>query len=185
MKIIKLPIYRDEKCYIFETNTGLLLEKESNNKLNFITNLDTKVRLALNLNDKPYTLEKPLKNETTSINTSKITTRLYVKLLIKTCKMSFLLARILTLFRFPFFENSTEAIIAFRKIAPMSIQNNLCLPRALFAAVTSKKFKEKGIVFIGVFLPSNSMHAWVLEDGIQPDLHDDMWVNFQPIAAIW
>jgi hypothetical protein len=185
MKITKLPIYRDDKSYMFEPYTGLLLERKSNTKLDFKTNLDTKVSFALKLNDKPYTLEKPRKHETTLINTSKIRYQLYAKLLIRTCKVSFLFTRILTIFRFPFFENSTEAIIAFRKIAPVSIQNDLCLPRALFAAVTSKKFKEKGVVFIGVFLPSKSMHAWVIEDGVQPDPYDDLWVNFQPVAAIW
>lgn len=185
MKIIKLPVFHNEKCYLFEINTGLLLERKSKKKLNSIKNLETKVGLALNLNDLPYILKKPVKIESASINKLKFTSRLYVKLLIRTCKVSFLLARILTAFRFPFFENSTEAIIAFRKIAPLSNQNDLCLPRALFAAVTSKQFKEKGVVFIGVFLPSKSMHAWIIEDGSQPDPHDSMWINFQPVVAIW
>lgn len=29
------------------------------------------------------------------------------------------------------------------------------------------------------------MHAWIVEDGKQPDPFDDMWINFQPVAAIY
>jgi hypothetical protein len=185
MKITKLPIYRDDRSYMFEPFTGLLLERICDDKLNIEPKLSKKVCVSLNLNENPYNLQNHKEFKTIAIKTSRITTRLYVKLLIKMCKASFLLTRILTLFKISIYENATEAIIAFREIAPLSIQNDLCLPRALYAAVTSKKFKEKGVLFIGVFLPSKSMHAWIIEDGIQPDPYDAMWINFQPVAAIW
>jgi len=41
------------------------------------------------------------------------------------------------------------------------------------------------VIFIGVFLPSKSMHAWIIEDGIQPDPSDTMWINFQPVAVLY
>lgn len=185
MKITQLPIYRGVISYMFEPYTGLLLEKKSNDKLNFETIMCNKVSIALEINNDPYTVQKIKEHKNIAINNSHTINRLYVNLLIKICKVSFLLARILAKFRLPIYDNSTDAIIAFRKIAPLSIQNDLCLPRALYAAITSKKFKEKGVVFIGVFLPSKSMHAWVIEDGIQPDPYDAMWINFQPVAAIW
>lgn len=38
-------------------------------------------------------------------------------------------------------------------------------------------------MFIGAFLPSVQMHAWVIEDGMPADPHDDNWINFAPVAA--
>lgn len=185
MKITKLQIFRDNKIYIFEPYTGLLLEKNNINFLTCDTILCDKVIKALEINHNPYIIQKINNYENEKkIKINKINI-LYVRLLIKICKTSFLLTRIFTKLRLPIYNNSTESIIAFRKIVPSSIQNDLCLPRALFAAITSKKFKEKGVVFIGVFLPSKSMHAWVIEDGVQPDLYDNMWINFEPVAALW
>ena len=45
-------------------------------------------------------------------------------------------------------------------------------------------FNEEGVVFIGAFLPSRAMHAWVIEKGIQPDQRDNIWHQYRPIAAI-
>ena len=90
----------------------------------------------------------------------------------------------MTKFRIPIFENSNQAIVIFREITKDKNQSDLCLPRSFFAAVTSKKFKESGAVFIGVFLPSTSMHAWVIEDNIQPDFEDNIWFNYQPVAVL-
>ena len=100
------------------------------------------------------------------------------------CKLNFGLGRWFSKLGQPIFKDAGEAIRFFRKYKSGDIQNDLCLPRSLFAASTSKKFKDKGVVFIGVTLPSKSMHAWVIEDGMQPDPYDTMWINFQPVAAI-
>jgi hypothetical protein len=49
----------------------------------------------------------------------------------------------------------------------------------------SRKFADMGVVLIGVFLPSRSLHAWIIEDGMQPDSSDKQWINFQPVAAVF
>jgi len=41
------------------------------------------------------------------------------------------------------------------------------------------------VIFIGVFLPSNTMHAWIIEDGKIVDPYDGIWLNFQPVAALY
>lgn len=84
----------------------------------------------------------------------------------------------------PCFSDSAAGIKFFRSNVLVSQQATLCLPRALFAASMSQRFPDAGVVFIGVFLPSRSMHAWIIEDGHQPDKNDSMWVNFRPVAAI-
>lgn len=185
MKITKLPVFFEGKSYMFETFMGLLLEKSCNEKSTTKEDFSPKVAEALSLNNNPFTLQKLQGNIKKEIPKISILTKLYVKALIRVCKVAFLIARIFTLFRLPIFENSTEAILIFRKTATKYLQSDLCLPRALFAAVTSKKFKDKGVVFIGVSLPSKSMHAWVIEEDVQPDPYDGIWINFQPVAVIW
>lgn len=81
------------------------------------------------------------------------------------------------------FPDAFEANRYFRSHA-QGDQDTLCLPRALFAAKTSRRFAEAGAVFIGVFLPSRQMHAWVIEDGRHVDPWDGIWINYQPVAML-
>jgi hypothetical protein len=97
---------------------------------------------------------------------------------------SFALGNLFTSCKLPCFANATEAINFYRNCSFKKNQNELCLPRALFAASLSKRFRENGVIFIGVFLPSTSMHAWIIEDGAQADPLDNMWINFKPVAAL-
>jgi hypothetical protein len=39
-------------------------------------------------------------------------------------------------------------------------------------------------LIIGVFLPSRAMHAWIIENHMQPDPQDRSWTSFQPVALI-
>ena len=96
----------------------------------------------------------------------------------------FWLAHLYASFSKPCLEDSSVAIELFRQETAALPQNTLCLPRSLFAASSSRRFADTGVLFIGVFLPARSMHAWIIEDGRQPDFDDPMWVNFQPVAAL-
>lgn len=184
MKLITFPVYHNDRSYVFERYTGLLLEKENNDNLKRITSPVIKVMWALDLNSNPYKLRKGQQIGTV-INSPNTAMRLYARLLVRLYKLTFSLTRLCSIYNFRVFENATYAIVAFRKLFPDSMQQDLCMPRTLFAASTSRKFKKKGVIFIGVFLPSKSMHAWIIEDGIQPDPYDNVWINFQPVAAIW
>ena len=158
----------------------MLLEKDGIPKKE--NNLPQKAKEHLQLNHQPYLL-KP-ENKTGSYNKYlSAGIRWYAKMLVFTCKHSFFLARIVSKIRIPVFENAEEAIQVFRQIIPKD-QADLCLPRSLFVAVTSKQFKQSGAVFIGVFLPSTAMHAWVVENNRQPDDCDGIWINFQPVAML-
>ena len=103
--------------------------------------------------------------------------------LIKLCRYPFWLACLNSSFRRPLFENSAEAISFFRDTVDGE-QSTLCLPRALFAAKTSRAFAADGVIFIGIFLPSRSMHAWVIESDSLADPADDIWINYQPVAVL-
>lgn len=84
------------------------------------------------------------------------------------------------------FANSQQAILFYRHIYPSAEkQRRLCLPRAIFAATTSRKFKQYGVMLIGAFLPSTQMHAWVIEDNQQPDLWDNEWICYKPVYILY
>lgn len=84
------------------------------------------------------------------------------------------------------FADSQQAILFYRHIYPSAEkQRHLCLPRAIFAVTTSRKFKKHGVMYIGAFLPSTQMHAWVIEDDKQPDLWDNEWICYKPVYMLY
>jgi len=109
---------------------------------------------------------------------------LYAKLLVILCKRSFILALLLSKIRIVRFNDAVDAISVFRDIFPKHNQKTLCLPRSLFAASASREFRRSGVLFIGVFLPSRHMHAWLIENDSHPDNLDDIWICYQPVATI-
>jgi len=184
MKFISLPIQFEDKVYKFNQYLGLLLEYEKQ-KQNGAIMQPEKIILALTYCNNPYDL---INKEFISVgNKSTFQQKLlivYLEFLIKMFKLNFFIGKWISVFVKPSFKDASQAIRFFRENKQGKIQNDLCLARSLFAARTSKKFKESGVMFIGVSLPSKSMHAWIIEDGIQPDPLDNMWINFQPDAAI-
>jgi hypothetical protein len=99
------------------------------------------------------------------------------------CRFNFKLACFYTNLQKSFFQTSADALIYYRKNVKGD-QSQLCLPRTLFAAKTSREFKESGVLFIGVFLPSRNMHAWIIENDQVADPVDPGWTNFRPVAAL-
>jgi len=108
----------------------------------------------------------------------------YAKILVFLCRKCYPLAYLLSFFRFNCFENACEAAETFKNIISTGNQKILCLPRSIFIATTSKKFKQSGAMFIGVFLPSSNMHAWVIEDGIIADRYDIDWILYTPVSMM-
>lgn len=81
------------------------------------------------------------------------------------------------------FDNATDAIDAFVKIHPKD-QKVLCLPRSIFAATLSRRFRKEGTMFIGAFLPSRHLHAFIIEGGKNPCRFDAGWTNYTPVAIM-
>lgn len=171
--------------YHFSFFYGCLLRKPcSKDNLGARMPLPSKVSTSLECIYNPYTLS--LNNIAAFNRTSPSRLSIiYAHALVLACKHSLLLARILCsmpLIRFP---DTAGSIATFQAIYPEAgDQRTLCLPRTLFAIATSRSFNHKGVAFIGVFLPSRKMHAWIIEDNGNPDLHDDVWVCYQPVTAI-
>ncbi|NDA62831.1 MAG: hypothetical protein EBX50_12425 [Chitinophagia bacterium] len=183
MKIHLFSADYNGKIYRIHKRFGFLLEYTTHVKSK--VELTPKIKIFLHQVHNPYLLkpfcEFPNNN---IIPKPPFYTKILAKVLTFFCLRSFLFVRLLSNFRFPIFDSTAQAVLYFRKLYPKE-QNNLCLPRSLFAACTSKTFKDEGALFIGVFLPSRAMHAWILENGKQPDYYDDIWICYQPVAVIY
>lgn len=83
----------------------------------------------------------------------------------------------------PCFRDSRAAMKALNAL-DQSETHDTCLEKCLTAAKCSTSFRNKGVVYIGAHLPLQAMHAWIIEDGCQPDDNDRQWVNFVPLMAI-
>lgn len=103
--------------------------------------------------------------------------------LVNLSRQQFLLASLYACWSYPLFASASEAVEFFRE-SHVGDQSELCLARALFAAKTSRRFRDEGVVIIGVFLPARSLHAWVIEGGKLADPWDDIWINYQPVAIL-
>lgn len=178
-----LPINHNNSIYFFERISGTLLLKQ-NNHVDKHSELNEKVADALFLVNQPYQLQK-IEKAHESITHIPFLIKLFAKLLVFICKHSFFVGSFFSLFSIRCFQSTQEALVAFQTIFPPEKQKDLCYPRSLFAASLSKSFPSKGVMFIGVFLPSKLMHAWIIENGTQPDPYDTMWINFQPVAAFY
>ena len=182
MKINQIDIINNKNEIFFQKHFGILLVKSKKpNKRKTLPEIACANHQKVL---KPFLLkETKVPDFSTTINDKR--NKIYSKLMVFTCKYSFFLAKILTYFPFLSFNSTAESINAFQKVYPSSLnQRTLCLPRTLFALATSKSFKKRGTAFIGVFLPSRKMHAWIIEDNKNPDPHDDVWICYQPVAAI-
>ena len=81
------------------------------------------------------------------------------------------------------FKNSKEAFLALNTLRE-DVTSTTCLEKCLTIAKCSASFREKGVLLIGAHLPLKAMHAWIIEDGCQPDNDDRQWINFMPLMAI-
>lgn len=109
----------------------------------------------------------------------------WAKLITWLCTHCYPLAYLCTHIRLNLFDNARDASQFYYHVYPSFKQQRvLCLPRAIFIATTSKRFKEHGVMFVGSFLPTVRMHAWVVEDGNNANIYDNEWICFQPVMMM-
>lgn len=146
--------------------------------------LPDKLVCALASCDSPYKLVQPSVHGGTYHGADVEVLRRISSRVIKLSAANFFLARLYAGVRRPIFGSAAHAVEFFRSAMPGPQQRGLCLPRALFAAKTSRAFTTSGVIIFGAFLPSRLMHAWVIEAGCQPDARDDIWTQYRPVAAL-
>ena len=181
MKHLRLHFYLNNRRYIHSAITGQLYSAPAKT-IPAIT-LPRKVERALELCEHPYRLP-PLsapEAQSNSIGPAKA----FADRLIRLCCFNFWLAVRYASQRKIIHRDAADAINTFRATSEPADQKNLCLPRSLYAAKTSQRFEEHGVVFIGIFLPSRAMHAWVIEGSQLADPQDSEWLHHRPVAALY
>lgn len=111
--------------------------------------------------------------------------KMYARLLTWLSIHCYPLINVCFLFRMNIFANAGDACMFYYSVFPsMKQQQTLCLPRALFIATTSQRFRQHGTLFVGAFLPTVRMHAWVVEDRMPADCFDNQWIYFRPVMML-
>ena len=147
--------------------------------------LPSKVCKILAQCNDPYQLESDINPQTFFVPPRNIKhAKLILKRMLMLPSISFYLAWQYSNMNTPLFPDSGSAINWFNAHTLESDRDSLCLPRSLFAAKTSIAFRVLGAIVIGSMIPTNSLHAWVIENDRQPDDLDLNWVCYQPIAVL-
>lgn len=187
MTTFTVPINHYGKTYRFHRLLGLLTFKEATNEhptqKTSIGN-QSKQR-CLNVVNNPFLAPRnKTQKQTHHIKHEKIA-HLWARLLTWLCFHCYPLAYGCVHIRLSLFDNATEACKFYYKLFPdFKKQKVLCLPRAFFVATTSRRFSKHGVAFIGAFLPTVRMHAWIVEDGKPADPYDNEWIEYQPVMMI-
>ena len=129
----------------------------------------------------PFLLRKREKCRTPRVQ---LLSKVYAHVLVFLWKYCYPLVYLLSYCRFSIYKDAGEANVAFRSILKDADQKVLCLPRSVFIATTSAKFKLSGAMFIGCAFPMRHMHAWVIEEGMHADVFDQQWIMFTPIVMM-
>lgn len=168
--------------YFLDGITGSLMRREVRDTDNAFDEaiLPTHQAEALEQVREPYLLN--IRKRTTTPIRIPLTIRLYARMLTWLCRHAFLLGRLWAKIPLKYYLDAGVATEVYYRLYPGEQQRKLCLPRAFFARSTSRRFKNHGTMFVGAFLPSVQMHAWVIEDGMHADVYDDNWINFAPVA---
>lgn len=188
MKVINHPIEYYGKTFRFNSFWGCLIrEQKMSETTELLENIDDaeKQRCVEAVID-PFKMRERNK----SLGWKKIRyprlARSYAMLLTWLCAHCYPIANLLFIhLKLNLFKNGCDASNFYYSVYPeMKIQHTLCLPRTIFISTTSQRFREHGVAFIGTFLPTVRMHAWVVEDGMPVDRFDKQWIYFQPVVML-
>ena len=186
LKHIELPYYNETIVWSICPFTGSLL-KSKTEKNAHQEKIPIKVSQALEYCNQPYLCKV---NNEIAISISNV--NLFIKLtkmhdrLLKISNNRFYMTRLYSSIKNLMFENTSEAISCINSLPPqVEFKHQLCLQRAFLSAKISKSFIDDGVIFIGAFLPTGDMHAWIIENGKQPDYDDRGWVNYRPLLAFY
>jgi hypothetical protein len=186
MKVTILPFRDKEHFYYISPFNGKLYKVD--NDVFRKRNIDKKLKKALYVVDNPFSIEAlhPESYHTQIDKEDFKNIYQYHNILLKIGNEHFFLSRIYASFRRCLFNNSIEAFDAISRIEKQKeFKNELCLQRSLLVIKTSKTFRDNGVLFIGASLPSGKMHAWIIENGVQPDRLDRNWIMYRPLLAIY
>ena len=186
LKHIELPYFDGNSVWSISPYTGSLL-KSKPVEVEKKTNIPKKVSQAIAYCKEPYLCKVNTKINVDNSNEEifKVLNRKHNRLL-KISNNRFYMTRLYSSIKNFIFENTDEAITYINNLPPqVEFKHQLCLQRAFLSSKISSSFIDNGVIFIGAFLPTGDMHAWIIEDGKQPDYDDRGWVNYRPLLAFY
>ena len=186
LKHISLPYYENNIVWSICPYTGSLLKGKKEENENQVE-IPLKVFQALEYCNQPYLCNVNNKIEMSSSNYNRISklSNMHDRLL-KIGNNRFYMTRLYSSIKSLMFEKTNEAITYINSLPPqVELKHRLCLQRAFLSSKISKSFIKEGVIFIGAFLPTGDMHAWIIENGVQPDFDDRGWVNYRPLLAFY
>jgi len=185
LKHIELPFKSRNTTWSICPYTGSLLQEDTT-ILKQQINIPDKVARALEYCNYPYSckvnIEPKLCLSETKINQlNKMSEKI-----LQIGNKRFYMTRLYSCIKNKLFKNTGEAISCINSLSiNKKLRHQLCLQRAFLASKVSESFDDKGVIFIGAFLPTGDMHAWIIEDGMQPDPEDRIWINYRPLLAFY
>lgn len=186
LKHIELPYTTEGSTWTISPISGSLLRSKA--KICSQISIPQKVKNAIEFCDNPY-LCRYHREESQISNISKVTfdqlDRMH-SVFLKLNNKHFYLSRLYASIRKNLFLDTYNSLSAISLLPTQKLSGHLlCLQRSLLTAKISKDFESKGVIFIGAFLPSVEMHAWIIEDGFQPDRNDREWIHYRPLLALY
>jgi len=185
-KHFELPYYNENIVWSICPYTGSLLKGKTEEKINQ-DNIPLKVFQALEYCNQPYLckVNNKIAISSSNVNLVRKLTKMHDRIL-KIGNNRFYMTRLYSSIKNLMFENTIEAITYINSLPPqVEFKHQLCLQRAFLSSKISKSFIDNGVIFIGSFLPTGDMHAWIIENGKQPDYDDRAWVNYRPLLALY
>jgi hypothetical protein len=187
LKHIELPYYEGDIIWTICPITGSLLKTKMQGAEPRKNNIPLKVSKAIEYCNQPY-LCNPNNDVKHQPSEQKLVSKVNKmhEFLLKIGNSRFYLIRLYSSFKDEFFKRTDEAIFQINSLEKqIELKHQLCLQRAFLASKISKSFEANGVIFIGAFLPTGDMHAWIIENGIQPDSDDRGWINYRPLLALY
>lgn len=185
LKAVRLPYEEDGSWWTICPISGSLI-RHAKKPVHEFDKIPKIVKEALLVCDDPYTC-----NWTHTKSTDHLEINNFAKLvklhdrLLAIGNRRFLFSRLYASFNADLFENTYQAMSEISQIPEQLInREERCLQRSLLAAKTSKSFKNYGVLLIGAMTTNSDMHAWIIENGSQPDYEDRGWINYRPLLAL-
>lgn len=188
LKHLQLPYCQDGYTWFISPYSGSLI-RERRARTTTRSSLPDKVAQAMSYCTNPYLCES---DETSEKENLAIDERVFKRLnhlhriLVHLGNRRFFLARHYANYCKFMFGTTADSMRAIARIGLQKEEKgSLCLQRTLLAVKTAKSFQDSGVLFIGAFLPTTNMHAWIIENGAQPDPQDREWILYRPLLALY
>jgi len=183
-----LPYWQDGEWWFVSPWSGSLYRSSLYPHWAEVVILPQKVKDALAICNEPFSCRWSPGLDQRLFETGKdnrLTLKRLARTLVVLGNKRFLLSTICAGFNFGILHTTRQAFAAVSSLQGLSSADDACLQRSLLAAMTSRSFVESGVLFIGAELSTAEMHAWIIENGEQPDAEDRTWINYRPLLAMY